>query len=42
MVIERQWLAVTAFAEPIKGGNQWFRAADSSVAMFFAGLETRD
>lgn len=45
----RRWLGpehrclvpVTAFAEPIKGGNQWFRAADPSVVMFFAGIETR-
>ncbi|MDF1621743.1 SOS response-associated peptidase family protein [Defluviimonas nitratireducens] len=45
----RRWLGpehrclvpVTAFAEPIKGGNQSFRAADSSAAMFFAGIETR-
>lgn len=42
MVIERQWLAVTAFAEPIKGGNQSFRAADPSVVKSFAGIETRD
>lgn len=45
----RRWLGtahrclvpVTAFAEPIKGGNQWFAPADSSTTMFFAGIETR-
>lgn len=37
----RSLVPVTAFAEPIKGGNQWFRAADPSVMMFFAGIETR-
>jgi putative SOS response-associated peptidase YedK len=45
----RRWLApahrclvpVTAFAEPIKGGNIWFEAADPDAPMFFAGIETR-
>ena len=46
----RRWLVpahrclvpVTAFAEPIKGGNQWFGASDPDRPMFFAGIETRD
>ena len=45
----RRWLGpehrclvpVTAFAEPIKGGNQWFGPADPGITMFFAGIETR-
>lgn len=45
----RRWLGpehrclvpVTSFAEPIKGGNQWFGPADPSLKMFFAGIETR-
>lgn len=45
----RRWLGaehrclvpVTAFAEPRKGGNQWFGAADPNMTMFFAGIETR-
>lgn len=32
---------VTSFAEPTKGGNQWFGAADPDRPMFFAGIETR-
>ena len=32
---------VTAFAEPIKGGNQWFTPADSETPIFFAGIEVR-
>ena len=32
---------VTAFAEPIKGGNQWFGPGDRDGTMFFAGIETR-
>ncbi|WP_342456190.1 SOS response-associated peptidase [Phaeobacter gallaeciensis] len=32
---------VTSFAEPVKGGNQWFGAADPDRPMFFAGIETR-
>jgi putative SOS response-associated peptidase YedK len=32
---------VTAFAEPVKGGNQWFGPADPGITMFFAGIETR-
>lgn len=32
---------ITSFAEPIKGGNQWFKAADPDIPMFFAGIETR-
>lgn len=34
-------MPVTAFAEPIKGGNQWFGPTDPNVTMFFAGIETR-
>ena len=45
----RRWLGpehrclvpLTAFAEPIKGGNQWFVAADPAMPMFFAGTEVR-
>lgn len=45
----RRWLGperrclvpVTAFAEPIRGGNQWFGVGDPEVHMFFAGIETR-
>jgi putative SOS response-associated peptidase YedK len=45
----RRWLVpahrclvpVTAFAEPIKSGNQWFGARDPETQMFFAGIETR-
>ncbi|MDE4301965.1 SOS response-associated peptidase family protein [Phaeobacter gallaeciensis] len=32
---------ITSFAEPIKGGNQWFSCADPDRPMFFAGIETR-
>ena len=42
----RRWLGpesrclvpFTQFAEPIKGGNQWFRLADPEAPAFFAGL----
>lgn len=42
----RRWLGpesrclvpFTQFAEPIKGGNQWFRLTDPEVPAFFAGL----
>ncbi|MDB6179077.1 SOS response-associated peptidase [Paracoccus sp. Z330] len=45
----RRWLGpahrclvpVTAFAEPIKGGNQWFAPAEAETPMFFAGIEVR-
>ncbi|WP_102226882.1 SOS response-associated peptidase [Acidimangrovimonas sediminis] len=45
----RRWLGpahrclvpVTSFAEPVKGGNQWFGPADPGMTMFFAGIETR-
>lgn len=45
----RRWLGpahrclvpVTAFAEPIKGGNQWFAQQDADSPMFFAGIEVR-
>lgn len=45
----RRWLSpphrclvpVTAFAEPSKGGNRWFAAADPATPLFFAGIETR-
>lgn len=45
----RRWLGpehrclvpVAAFAEPIKGGNQWFGLADPEQPMFFAGIEVR-
>ncbi|MDE3122427.1 MAG: SOS response-associated peptidase family protein [Paracoccaceae bacterium] len=45
----RRWLGpahrclvpVTAFAEPVKGGNRWFGPADKGITMFFAGIETR-
>lgn len=45
----RRWLGpahrclvpLTAFAEPVKGGNQWFAAADPDLPMFFAGIELR-
>lgn len=45
----RRWLGpahrclvpVTAFAEPIKGGNQWFGPAEPGKPMFFAGIEVR-
>lgn len=45
----RRWLGpahrclvlVTAFAEPIKGGNQWFGPAEAETPMFFAGIEVR-
>lgn len=32
---------ITSFAEPVKGGNQWFRFADPDRPAFFAGIETR-
>ena len=32
---------VAAFAEPVKGGNQWFGPADAGQPMFFAGIEVR-
>jgi putative SOS response-associated peptidase YedK len=45
----RRWLGpahrclvpVTAFAEPIKGGNQWFGPI-AGAPKFFAGIEVRD
>lgn len=45
----RRWLGpahrclvpVTAFAEPIKGGNQWFAPREADRQMFFAGIEVR-
>lgn len=45
----RRWLEpahrclvpVTSFAEPGKGGNQWFASAATAFPMFFAGIETR-
>ncbi len=45
----RRWLSkdhrclvpVTSFAEPIKGGNQWFAPAIAETVMFFAGIEVR-
>lgn len=45
----RRWLGpahrclvpVTAFAEPVKGGNQWFGPAKVDRPMFFAGIELR-
>ncbi len=45
----RRWLGkdnrclvpVSSFAEPIKGGNQWFAPTDDRP-MFFAGVEVRD
>jgi putative SOS response-associated peptidase YedK len=32
---------VTSFAEPVKGGNQWFGLAEPDDQMFFAGIEVR-
>ena len=32
---------LTAFAEPVKGGNQWFGPAEPDLPMFFAGIEVR-
>lgn len=32
---------LAAFAEPIRGGNQWFASTDDSP-MFFAGIEVRE
>lgn len=45
----RRWLGpahrclvpVTAFAEPIKGGSQWFALREADRPMFFAGIEVR-
>jgi putative SOS response-associated peptidase YedK len=45
----RRWLGpghrclvpLTSFAEPVKGGNQWFASADPTAHMFFAGIELR-
>ncbi|WP_245298929.1 SOS response-associated peptidase [Pseudotabrizicola sediminis] len=45
----RRWLGpahrclvpVTSFAEPKKGGNQWFGPAEPGKPMFFAGIEVR-
>lgn len=45
----RRWLGpahrclvpVTSFAEPVKGGNQWFGPAQAGAPMFFAGIEVR-
>ncbi|WP_245243315.1 SOS response-associated peptidase family protein [Pararhodobacter sp. SW119] len=45
----RRWLdkthrclvPVTSFAEPVKGGNQWFGLTEPDVRMFFAGIEVR-
>lgn len=45
----RRWLGpahrclvpVTAFAEPVKGGNQWFGPAEPGRPMFFPGIEVR-
>lgn len=45
----RRWLGekhrclvpVTSFAEPVKGGNQWFGFAEEDRHMFFAGIEAR-
>lgn len=32
---------VDSFAEPIKGGNQWFTLHDPDAPMFFAGIQIR-
>jgi len=45
----RRWLReqhrclvpLTSFAEPVKGGNQWFASVDPDANMFFAGIEVR-
>ncbi|WP_209426753.1 SOS response-associated peptidase [Pararhodobacter sp. SW119] len=45
----RRWLRpghrclvpLTSFAEPVKGGNQWFTSVDTDAHMFFAGIEVR-
>ena len=45
----RRWLGeahrclvpITSFAEPVKGGNQWFGLAEPGDQMFFAGIEVR-
>ena len=46
----RRWLGeahrclvpLTSFAEPVKGGNQWFGPAEPDTDMFFAVIEVRD
>ena len=45
----RRWLReqhrclvpLTSFAEPVKGGNQWFASVDPDARLFFAGIELR-